>query len=456
MRSTGLFLDYVRELGVIPKFFPSILLFTCFLPFSSSVITGCFSSLGTGIQWKDCWQAAAQRPSQHNNLLTFRRCNGQNSFCDQFFDFSMPQGSAHGTCALGIDLRSTGQSNVDPIQTTTWDNLERELAYLVSSCVGTHGGLGGNHTWESFVFVVTNPTQVDTDHTCMALPRSEDNLDLGQCIARRADLVTHVPTKAPPGASSATLDSDPGPSTPRPPMPTVEGAGAGYRKGGAWVLYGSGFSAKGGVYTILEGGIENFFPPGSRHRAWVYDGRIWNPWNGRLIPRGGAMVRLPDDLLPLAQVVVVWQPDIWIPTLDSTQADVDPWWVWVGGRWTPLTPALLDAAEWILHQGAWRVMAGSWFFSSIVPKESVRGTMAMSLQGSSNQGVQIRLSSTTSRTPSQNLSTTTRSPPSPTSSTASTSDQSDIMLQGIGYFDFLTADGDSPDWRATKKPKITG
>ena len=451
---------------ILNSFTIFLLLTTYLFSHPTLAITGCFSDLGTDIKWEDCLQVARQRPDLNKAPHTFSRCNGQHYFCDDFFDFSMPQGSAYGTCAFGVDLRG---NNAHQVTIATWENLEREMAYLIQRCVLTNRGLGGNHTWGSFVFVSTNPIQVDTAHTCLALPGAEDYLDLGQCIASRAGVtasragaVISVPTDTPPGDPTMSLDSRPGPSAPRRAASIGGAAVPGHIKGGAWVLHGGGPCPATGCWTWLREGVTNPYPPGSRNRAWVHDSQAWQPWSGTLIPPGGAMVRLPDTIfqspdhigLLAQQVIVVWQPEMWIPTMDSTQADPDPWWIWLVGRWAPSSPALLNAADWILQNGAWRVMAGSWFFSRIVPRETVGGTRADSAQGSStrnrNHNPPEPLSLTTL---SYNLSLTSLPSPSATSSIASTSDPDDFMLQGIGYFDFLNSSGDSPDARATKRPR---
>ena len=425
--------------------------------------TGCFPSLGTGIVWQDCMRAAAQRPSDHNDgPMRFSRCNGQNSFCDSFFDFSMPQGSAYGTCAFGFDIFVSGPSSANQ-RTATWDDLEREMADLVTNCVGSSGGQGGNHTWQGFVFVVTNPTQVDTAHTCMSTPTLEENMNLAQCMSYRSQMEANAVAHAPPEASEAVNDPGPGPESSAQAHQVEVTLNnlvvAGHKKGGAWVLWTNGDRSASGYWTMLKGGIENLYPKGSRRRAYTYNGRAWSAWDGSRIPHSGAMIQVPEDVLPLPQhVVVVWKADMWIPTLSSLQADADAWWIWVAGQWTPLSPELLNVANWILEHGAWRVMAGSWFFSTSLRNSNAGGTSTgTSTRTSTKSRVttngEPRFLELANGQPSKTPPPIP--PPSPDSSTGSKPGLGDqfMMLHGIGHFELLTADESDVAARATKRPR---
>ena len=402
------------------------------LSLQSLAITGCFSALGSGIKREDCMRVAAQQPLSRFNVRTdvainFIRCNGQSSYYDPSFAFSMPQGSAFGSCAVGLDLLSRGSSATSQVRPATWDHLESEMSGLVKRCVDDGGGLGGNHTWGGFVFVVTNPTQVDTAHTCLALPGPEDDLDLGQCMARRAEIAANVP----PGGSVVAMDQGPGPSAPNSEA-LPGGAGlAGHKKGGAWMQYQQGERSSTGYWTLLRSGM-NTYPLNSHRPPYVFDGKQWQAFNGPVVPISGAVIRVPDHLLPVAQHnVIVWHADIWIPVLDSTTAHPSQWWVFVANQWVPLSPSLIDAANWVLRLGAWRVVAGSWFYTPSVSRDSVQGssyTSSWDATGSSHtlvSPIPMRLAQPQSVTISPSL---------PQSSESSNPMADEFLrLQGIGH-----------------------
>ena len=362
--------------------------------------TGCYASLGTGIRWQDCMRAGGSRPRYPNNPLTFNRCSGQRSYCDPFNPDGMPQGAAFGTCAFGIDLQGSGPPilNPTPAKTTSWALLNIELTSLVSRCVHAGGGLGGNHTWGGFVFVVANPVQIDTAHTCMALPGPEEYLDLGQCLARRSELAANGPSTS----SMTGLQVGAG-QLASELVPFRQGIVLGHRKGTAWLDHMSAKKPINGRWRVLKPGITNPFPPGSSAHAYVHDGLLWKPYDGQRIPEGGAMIRLPDStgqftaqsnvwqpsnfwiptLVPQSNVllgeqgIVVQQSDVWIPTIDCRVADRNKWWIWLSSRWTPLSSAELITAEWILQYGAWHVIADSWYFSTYSPTPSVEGVLTV-------------------------------------------------------------------------------
>ena len=449
--------------------FDLFLLFSSFIaldfPLLAQATTGCFPSLGTGIRWQDCMQVAAQRPHDHHGgSMVFTRCNGQRSYCDAFFDFSLPQGSAYGTCAFAFDLLNSESENAD-LRTATWDDLEREMADLVAGCIDRSGGQGGNHTWRGFVFVVTNPTQVDASHTCLSPMGPEEHMNIAQCISYRTQVEANAIANAPPEASMAAVDPDPDPG----PGSSVQAhqaevalnnlVVAGHKRGGAWVLWKSGDRPTGGYWTMLKGGVENLYPKGSQRRAYTYNGSGWSAWDGSRIPQSGAMIQVPENLLPMPQhVIVVWKADMWIPTLSSLEADPNVWWIWVAGRWTPLTLELLNVARWVTEHGAWRVMAGSWFFSAALRNDNAEGTST----GTSTMTSAKASTTTNSRPHFLDLETLqpTRAPPptpphSPNSSTGSKPGFRNeyMMLQGMGLFDALNVHESDLDARATKRPR---
>ena len=354
-------------------------LITLLFSLRTKATTGCFSALGTGIMHEDCLRVKTQRLHPPSNVRTdiginFLRCNGQNSYCDPSFAFSVPQGSAFGTCALGFDLLGHEPNTVNHLHPVTWDQLEGELSNLVRRCVDEGGGLGGNHTWDGFVFVLTNPTQVDTSHTCLALPGPEDYLDLGQCIARRAQLAAKSPSG---GLTVATGQESEQPRL-NLELLTSGASLAGHKKGGAWMTHKSGERSSTGYWTLLKGGMSthssNFAGP-----PFIFDGTQWQAFNGQVFPRSGAMIRVPDHLLRISpHNVLVWHNNIWIPDLDSTRVDHSRWWVFVTNQWVPLTPDLVDAAEWLLLLGGWRAIAGSWFYAKSVPRESIQELLSAS------------------------------------------------------------------------------
>ena len=439
--------------------------------------TGCYPSLGTGIRWQDCLRAGSARPHYLNHPLTFTRCHGQRFHCDPFSQDGMPQGNAFGTCAFGIDLLGSGPSNPTPVQTTSWAFLNVELTSLVSRCVTTGGGLGGNHTWGGFVFVVANPMQIDTANTCMALPGPEEYLDLGQCLARRAEIAANGPS------TSAMAGLQVGAQQLASELVLFrEGIVAGHQKGVAWIDYRSAEKPTNGRWRVLKPGIANPCPPGSPIRAYVNHGLLWKPYDGRRIPDGGAMIRLPDStgqsavlssiwwpsnfwlpsltiesLPPLGEEgIVVQQLNVWIPTIDSATADPNKWWVWLSSRWTPLSTAELVAAEWILQYGAWHVIAKSWYFSTYhSPLQCLEGVISGWEEAPSGCSSDI----TTSETLWETTSVATPSvPPTPSQlsllALLESMDDANPWQEELGSHEQATVQDDDSIPRATKRPRI--
>ena len=381
----------------------------------------------------------------------------------------MPQGSAYGTCAFGFDVLESGPGSADQ-RTATWDDLEREMADLVTDCVGdSDEGQGGNHTWRGFVLVLVNPTQVDTGHTCLSPPTQEEYMNLAQCMTYRSQVEAAVAVNAPPVASVAVINSDPGPGSStqghQAEVALNNMVVAGHKRGGAWVLWTNGEHSAGGYWTMLKGGIENLYVKGSRRRAYTYNGRGWSAWDGPRIPRSGAMIQVPENFLPLPQhVVVVWKADMWIPTLSSLQANADVWWIWVAGQWTPLSPELLSVVDWALEHGAWRVMAGSWFFSTSLRIDNAGDTSTSISTSTSTKSLSTKQLTTTDGRArfleveaSQPSQTPPPTPPSsPDTSTGSKPGPNDefMMPQGMAHFDLLTAEESDLAARVTKRPRV--
>ena len=144
-------------------------------PFSwaaHGVNVNCDGSLGMHIETNDCKVILGNVERLPPSITSF--------FESRTDSHTFPQGTRHGTCAIGLDKleHNIAMLDLDPL------GIRYLLRILVYTCVVTWG-IGGTATWHGAELVLTNPAEGLTEGTCLATPTSPHQ-SLGQCLLGRA------------------------------------------------------------------------------------------------------------------------------------------------------------------------------------------------------------------------------------------------------------------------------